>query len=261
MNTIINISNFSKEYLLKKQLLLILLLFCSLTLFSQNKEKSSDSFHVKGAISVTNNGISIIPTFTLGKPAAIVNMSLGTSRLTFEPEFRVSLEGKPWAFIFWGRYKAYKSDKFSLNIGAHPAFAFKTVPLTKDGVTSDYIVSQRYVATEVVPTYHISKDLTLGMYYLYSHGFDFGTIKNTHFVTVNTGISNIEVSNSLRMRISPQVYYLRMNDVDGFYTSTTFTVSKVDNPFSVSVFFNKVIDTNIAASKDFVWNATLTYAF
>nr|WP_314895852.1 hypothetical protein [uncultured Flavobacterium sp.] len=242
-------------------LLLTLVSIKTSVLFSQQLDSPKNDLKFKGAINITNNGISIIPTFSLGKPAAIFNLSVGTSKLTFEPEFRVSLEGKPWTFIFWGRYKAYKSDKFSLNIGAHPAFAFKTIPLTKDGVTSDYIVSQRYVATEVVPTYHISKDLTLGMYYLYSHGFDLGTIKNTHFVTVNTGISNIEVSNSLRMKISPQVYYLRMNDADGFYTSTTFTVSKVDNPISVSVFFNKVIDTNIAASKDFVWNATLTYAF
>ncbi|MFV5696927.1 hypothetical protein ACM55H_01040 [Flavobacterium sp. ZT3R17] len=248
-----------------KILLLIIVFTNTLVLFSQEsnniKNETKDDIKLKGSISVTNNGISIIPTFSLGKPAAIVNLSLGTSRLTFEPEFRVSLEGKPWSFVFWGRYKAYKSDKFSLNIGAHPAFVFKTMPLTKDGVTSDYIVSQRYLATEVVPTYRISKNVTLGMYYLYSHGFDLGTIKNTHFVTVNTGVSNIEVSNSLRMKISPQLYYLRMNDLDGFYSSTTFTVSKVDNPISVSVFFNKVIDTNIKASKDFVWNATLTYAF
>jgi hypothetical protein len=261
MNTIINTSNYPKYNPLKMRLLLILLLFCSLTVFSQNTEKSPDSFHVNGAISITNNGISIIPTFTLGKPAAIFNMSVGTSRLTFEPELRFSLEGKPWSFVFWGRYKAYKSDKFSLNIGAHPAFAFKTIPLTKDGITSDYSVSQRYVATEVVPSYRITKNVTLGMYYLYAHGFDFGSTKNTHFITMNTSISNIEVSNNLRMRISPQVYYLRMNAIDGFYTSTTFTVSKVDNPISFSVFFNKVINTNITASKDFVWNATLAYAF
>jgi hypothetical protein len=248
-----------------KILLLIAIFINTGAIFSQessqtiNKEK--DNIKVKGSFNVTNNGISIIPTFTLGKPAAIVNLSIGTSRLTFEPEFRVSLEGKPWAFIFWGRYKAYKSDKFSLNIGAHPALAFKTVPLTKDGVTSDYIISQRYVATEVAPTYHIAKDITLGMYYLYSHGIDIGTVKNTHFVTMNAGFSNLKVSNSLRMKVSPQVYYLRMNDADGFYTSTTFTASKVNSPISVAVFFNQVIDTDIKASKDFVWNATLSYAF
>lgn len=244
--------------------LLILLFTSSSVLFAQEsnlKNETKDAIKVKGSINVTNNGISIIPTFTLGKPAAIVNLSVGTSRLTFEPEFRVSLEGKPWAFIFWGRYKAYKSDAFTLNIGAHPALAFKTMALTKDGITNDYIVSQRYVATEVVPTYHITKDISLGMYYLYSHGIDIGTVKNTHFVTLNTGFSNIKVSNSLRMKVSPQLYYLIMNDADGFYTSTTFTVSKVNNPISVAVFFNKVIDTDIKASKDFVWNATLSYAF
>jgi hypothetical protein len=248
-----------------KIFLLIAVFINTSVLFSQEsnntKNETKDAIKLKGSISVTNNGISIIPTFSLGKPAAIINLSLGTSRLTFEPEFRFSLEGKPWSFVFWGRYKAYKSDKFSLNIGAHPAFLFKTIPLTKDGITNDYIVTQRYLATEVVPTYRISKDVTLGMYYLYSHGFDIGTINNTHFVTVNSGISNIEVSNNLRMKISPQLYYLRMNDADGFYSSATLTISKVDNPFSFSAFCNKVIDTNIKASKDFVWNATLTYAF
>lgn len=244
-----------------KILLLIIVFINTSVLFSQESNTTKNDIKFKGAISITNNGISMIPTFTLGKPAAIFNFSVGTSRLTFEPEMRFSLEGKPWSFVFWGRYKAYKSNRFSLNIGAHPAFAFKTIPLTKDGVTSDYIVTHRYVATEVVPSYRISKKVTLGMYYLYGHGFDIGSIKNTHFITMNTSISNIEVSNNLRMKINPQVYYLRMNTVDGFYTSSTFTVSKVDNPISVSVFFNKTIDTNITASKDFVWNVSLNYAF
>lgn len=243
------------------KILLLIALFTNTFVFAQESNNTKNEIKIKGAINVTNNGISIIPTFTLGKPAAILDLSIGTSKLTFEPEFRVSLEGKPWSFVFWGRYKVYKSEKFSLNIGAHPSYVFKTIPLTKDGITSSYIVTQRYVGTEVVPTYHVSKDLTLGMYYLYGHGIDSGTIKNTHFVTVNTTISNIEVSNNLRMKISPQLYYLRMNDVDGIYTSTSFTVSKVDNPIAVSLFFNKVINTNITASKDFVWNATLTYTF
>lgn len=251
--------NFTKYTI--KILLLIVAFTNTLVLFSQESNLTKNDIKFKGAISITNNGISMIPTFTLGKPAAIFNLSVGTSRLTFEPEMRFSLEGKPWSFVFWGRYKAYKSTKFLLNIGAHPAFAFKTIPLTKDGVTSDYIVTHRYVATEVVPSYSISKNVTLGMYYLYGHGFDLGTTKNTHFITMNTSISNIEVSNDLRMRISPQVYYLRMDAIDGFYTSTTLTVSKVDNPISVSVFFNKAIDTNIKASKDLVWNTTLAYAF
>lgn len=251
--------------IIKIFVLLIVLFTSTSVLFAQEsnpiKSEIKDDIKFKGSISVTNNGISIIPTFTLGKPAAIVNFSVGTSRLTFEPEFRVSLEGKPWAFIFWGRYKAYKSDAFTLNIGAHPALAFKTIALTKDGLTSNYIVSQRYVAAEVVPNYRITKDISLGMYYLYSHGIDIGTVKNTHFVTLNSGFSNIKVSNSLRMKVSPQLYYLRMNDADGIYTSTTFTVSKVNNPISVALFFNKVIDTDIKASKDFLWNATLTYVF
>ena len=49
--------------------------------------------------SVTNNGVSLIPTFTLGKPAMMINFTVGR-KLTFEPEFRYSLAGKPWANIY-----------------------------------------------------------------------------------------------------------------------------------------------------------------
>jgi hypothetical protein len=240
-------------------LLLTLVLIKTSVLFSQQSDGIKNDLKFKGAINITNNGISMIPTFTLGKPAAIFNMSVGTSKLTFEPELRFSLEGKPWTFIFWGRYKAYKSDKFSLNIGAHPAFSFKTISLIKDGISSNYIVTQRYLATEVVPNYDISKNISLGMYYLYSHGIDKDAVKNTQFIRFNSSISNIKVSNSLRMKMSPQVYYLKMNDKDGFYMSSSLTVSKMNTPVSFSVLLNKAIDTDITASRNFVWNATLTY--
>ncbi|MBP6094755.1 MAG: hypothetical protein KA514_10225, partial [Cytophagaceae bacterium] len=78
---------------------------------------------------ITNNGISVVPIFTLGKPAAIINFTVGR-KFTFEPEFRVSLEGKPWSFIYWFRYKLAKTSKFTWSIGAHPAIIFKTIPVT-----------------------------------------------------------------------------------------------------------------------------------
>nr|MBP6073208.1 hypothetical protein [Flavobacterium sp.]MBP6100608.1 hypothetical protein [Flavobacterium sp.] len=58
-----------------------------------------------GGITVTNNGISLLPTFTLGKPAAIFDFAVKSKRWSFEPQLRFSLEGKPWSFVFWGRYK------------------------------------------------------------------------------------------------------------------------------------------------------------
>ncbi len=75
------------------QKLTVLLFIC---LFSAKAQTADSTFHISGAASVTNNGISLLPMFTLGKPAAIFDLSVGNSRLAFEPQFRFSLEGKPW---------------------------------------------------------------------------------------------------------------------------------------------------------------------
>jgi hypothetical protein len=81
-----------------------LLLFVLLSLFHFSFPQKTDSTkiarHIGGAVTVTNNGISLIPNFTLGKPAAIFDLSVGGKKLSFEPQFRFALEGKPWSFIF-----------------------------------------------------------------------------------------------------------------------------------------------------------------
>ena len=83
--------------LFKKTLLLLALLHLSYLAFSQKTESTQIASHFGGAVTVTNNGISFIPTFTLGKPAVIFDLSMG-KRLSFEPQFRFALEGKPWSF-------------------------------------------------------------------------------------------------------------------------------------------------------------------
>lgn len=72
-------------------------------LFLANGEvhcQSKDStFYFHADLSVTNNGFSIVPAFTLGDPAAFLDMRMGNKRLSFEPQFRYALEGRPWSFI------------------------------------------------------------------------------------------------------------------------------------------------------------------
>lgn len=75
---------------------------------------STEKINYFGAsATITSNGISLLPSFSLGKPAAMFDMKMGR-KLTFEPQFRVSLEGKPWAFIFWWRYKIFSDRKFQI---------------------------------------------------------------------------------------------------------------------------------------------------
>jgi hypothetical protein len=216
--------------------------------------------HFSGTISATNNGISFIPTFTLGKPATIFNLSLGGKKFSFEPELRFALEGRPWSFIFWWRYKLINNNKFKFNLGAHPSLSFKTLESVNNGVITKTITAVRFFATEFVPTYVVSNKLSVGMYYLYSHGLDPAATLHTNFLTLNATLSDIHLTNNIAMRLSPQVYYLKMDDKQGYYTSGVIAFSKKNSPFILSSVANKIINSNIPG-KDFVWNVTLAYTF
>ena len=123
------------------------------------------------------------------------------------------------------------------------------------------MVTRRYLAGELAPNYFLTPTISVGMYYLYSHGLDQGTTRNTHFLTVNSNFSSIRLSNQLFLRVSLQVYYLKLDNQDGFYVTSTVTLAKRNFPLSLSAIVNKVIQTTISGSDDFVWNATVMYAF
>jgi len=244
----------------KSGLLIIVFLLLTHFAFSQNTDSTKVVSHFGGAVTVTNNGISFIPTFSLGKPALIVDLSMGR-KFSFDPQFRFSLDGKPWSFLFWMRYKLLKTDKFSMNLGSHPGLAFKTTSETINGAATEITTVKRYLAGELTPNYFLTKDISIGIYYLYSRGIDNGTTRNTHFLTLNSNFSDIRITKQYYLKFTPQVYYLKMDQQDGFYVTSALTLANRKIPFSISTMFNKIIETKITASKNFVWNVSLVYSF
>lgn len=240
---------------------LIVLLHFFVPAFSQTGDSTETISHFSGSISVTHNGISLVPTFSLGKPAAIFLVSVGGKRLSFEPDLRFALEGKPWSFLFWWRYKVVPSGKFRLTVGAHPALNFRTMRLPVNGDSADVIVARRFLAGEIVPNYLLSKNVSVGVYYLFSRGFDINVPRNSHFITINSSISNIKLPGELYMKITPQFYYLKQDARDGFYFTSSMSLAKKNFPLSVSAIINKTLSGNILGSKNFVWNTSLVYSF
>lgn len=224
----------------------------------QDKEPFLDDF--RGTASVTHNGISLVPSFSLGEPAAIFDLKFTKGRLSFEPDMRFALEGKPWSFLFWFRYKAIEKGPFSLRIGAHPAMNFRTVSVIRDGQAEELIESRRYLAAEIAPNYKLSEKTSVGMYYLRGQGFDEG-VKTTNFIVLNASFTNLYISEQLYFNISPQAYYLTTDDDQGYYVVGFITLVKTDFPLSISAILNKAIDTEIVPEDDFTWNISLNYSF
>jgi hypothetical protein len=243
----------------KNTILVVVLLLIALFSFSQKSDTAKKITHFSGSVSVTNNGLSLVPTFSLGEPAALVNLSIGGKKFSFEPDMRFALEGKPWSFRFWARYKLLKTEKFAITLGSHPALNFKTITSTVDG--RETIVVRRFLAGEFSPNYFFTKNISIGVYYVYAYGFDQGTPKNNHFVTLNSNFSNIKLPFNFLIKFIPQFYYLKQDERDGYYFTSEFHLAKKNFPFSFSSIINKAIESNIIGSEDFVWNISLIYSF
>lgn len=229
--------------------------------FAQKPDSLRIPNNFSGAVTVTTKGISTVPNLTLGKPAAIFDLSLGKRNLTFEPQLRFALEGRPWSFLFWWRYKLVNAGKLRVSVGAHPALSFKTTATETGGVTEKTTKVYRYLAAELSPSYFLSKNASIGMYYLYSRGIEKILTRNTNLVAVRGNISNIKISNQLFLGLYPQIYYLKMDEHNGFYLNSSITLVKSNFPVSLSAMFNKRIKSDIPADNDFIWNVSLRYAF
>ena len=87
------------------------------------------------------------------------------------------------------------------------------------------------------------------------------TAKTSNFLTFNAILSNVKLTKNYYLRIIPQVYYLKMDEKDGYYVTSSFTLSNKNHPFSLSSIINKVIKTEMSGSKNFNWNLSLIYSF
>jgi hypothetical protein len=243
-----------------RRALLLALLSVAHPALAQSPDGTERHADVAGSATITSKGISLIPTFTLGKPAAIFDLAIRNGNLSFEPQFRLALEGKPWSFIFWWRYRPPSGEKVHLGIGAHPAVVFRTMTVSTNGVQRELIVAARYLAGELSPSYSLASNLRVGAYYLYSYCLEQDAVKNTHFVALRVNLTNVKIADPYSVEIAPQLYYLRMDGREGVYFNSGLTLATRTMPLSISATVNKTIWTGIAAGEDFLWNLSLSYS-
>ena len=243
-----------------KALVFIICTGSFVSVLAQNAVKQDKVKFFTGSATVTTKGLSTFPNLTLGKPAAIFDLSMGTKKFRFEPIFRFALEGKPWGFIFWCRYELLNTEKFQFKIGAHPAFSFKSITVSQDGATKEILRAQQYFAGELAPVFKVSKNFTLGPYYIYARGLEKDIVRNSNFISFRVNISNISLIDKYFMRFMAQAYYLQLDNIDGTYVNSTLALNRRKFPFSLSSSVNKTIQSKIPG-KGFLWNINLTYSF
>jgi hypothetical protein len=244
------------------KILITALLSAALLSFTNVRAQTKDStLFFRSALSVTQNGFSFIPSFSLGKPAVIFEPSVGNKRLSFEPQFRFAMEGKPWSFIFIYRYKIIDRNKFQLTVGGHiPAIVFGNDSIVANGVRKDFIIARRFIAGELMPNYQLTKNTNIGLMYLQGHGFQKDATQNTWFLGLRSSISNIQLSERFFARFAPMVFFLKTDADAGYYFTYTFTLAAKKFPISIQHILNRAIQSEIQAKK-FDWNISLVYSF
>ena len=211
-------------------------------------------------VTAQTKGISTIPNLTLGKPAAIFDMKIGR-KLTFEPQFRFALTGKPWAMVFWWRYNPTISKKLRMIFSTNYSFSYKTITVASSGEPQEIIRTTRYLVGSIEPIYQVSKHIDIGLYLFYNYGIEKFITRNTWMFSFRPGFSNIHVTKNIAARINPEIYYLKMDNTDGVYLNARFSLSKKNFPLAITGLINKSLKSNIPSEYDFLWNAGLSYTF
>lgn len=250
--------NSIQTFSLKK--IFLLFLFCNGFVFAQKTDslKKTEPLQASANIQITNNGVSLFPNLMLGKPAAIINLTVGKKHIFFEPELRWRLNGEPWSYIFWLRYRPKRTEHFSWHVGGHPSYVVRPSQVTINGKTENRWISQRYLAAEFVPVWHQSPKFSLGLHLLASKGLDSYAIKKSTYVSIQPRFPNIGISKNYYLGFFPQVFHLTLDNKKGVYYSQMLSFNRKKLPVYVSSIFTYKIKSTIAGD-NVVWNVGLNY--
>lgn len=241
---------------------LLLMVSISHSLFAQNEDSSAPKINnFTAAVTIQSKGISTIPNLTLGKPAIVFDMKLGR-KLTFEPQFRFALDGKPWAMVFWWRYYETIGNKFKLTYHTNYSLSYKSInSYTSSGTSQNLIRATRYLVGAIEPNYRINKYIGVGMYLFYNYGIESFITRNTYMVSFRPTFSNIPITKNVVVVIAPEIYSLIMDKNNGVFFNSRFLISKKNFPLAISGLINKPLKSTIPSEYDFLWNVGLSYTF
>jgi hypothetical protein len=227
----------------------------------QSPDSTSQIVSFSGSIGITNNGFSIIPTFSLNSPATIMNFSWRKNKFSFDPDFRLVPDASKGGLLFWFRYRLIEQKKFQLRIGIHPAFTLVKRQVVENGTSSEITEMLRFAAGELVSTYQIKPKWGVSAMFLHGSGLQLHGPQNTDVLFLSTNFSDIHLGKDIRFQFIPMIFFLRTDGFTGNYLSATGILSHKKSPFSIQSTLNQTITSNIPGNENFMWNVMFAYNF
>jgi hypothetical protein len=236
-------------------------LFLIKTSFAQTVDSTNNTTTFSGSVGFTNNGFSIIPTFSLNHSAFVANLSLRKNKFSFEPDIRLVPNAEKGGLIWWLRYRLVDNKKFGFRIGAHPALTLIRRTDTEQGVTKEITEMLRFLAFEAVPSYQFNKKFGVSAMYLQGNALQKHGPQLTRVLFLNANITHIGLSKNLYFNLFPSIYFLYTDGYRGDYLTVTGAFFHKKLPFSLQSTINQTFKSDIPGNRDFMWNVTLNYNF
>ena len=213
-----------------------------------------------GQIQITNNGISSVPAFSLGKPAGQAFLSLRKGKFSYDPEMACSFNLHPWYINNWFRYRIV-DKKLEFRTGVNGTLFFSDQQISDSSTSGVVIKTQRYVTLELAMGYHVTRSFFVSLLYWNAWGFDQPLI-NGHYISMsavytgNTGIPHIKFTTA------NQVFIINYTGLtDGLFISSQIDISHDKFPISCFIQGVQPLSTNISPYPGLKWNFGVNYVF
>jgi hypothetical protein len=244
-----------------KHLLHTLFLLIPFTALSQEKKDSTKKMLIKvsGNIQVTNNGISPVPAFSLGKPAIMTVFTIKKGNVSFSPEFNYGIDGKPWSSNNWLRVQ-FPLKKLTFRTGINWSLFFKRTMVTENNQTFEVQRANKYLETEIAMFYKISEKTSLNFIWWHDNGIDIDAVRYGNFYSISASFNKILNSKTFNLDFRPNFFYLE-NAIpfEGTFISGIGIISYKNCPFNISV--QGVQPIWVKPATDFNWNVGLNWGF
>lgn len=214
-----------------------------------------------GVITLTSNGISQIPAYSLDKPAISAFFYLKLKRFSYEPDINYGVDGRPWGMGNSFMYLVLDRKKLKFKSGLALGLAFSYPELLQDGVLVKINKSERYLIAKLLPSYVISEKMTLGVNYWYARNLERKSIRTINFLSAALSIAHVSLIRKIYFSVLPQIFYLDVDGDDGLFFSPTAAIGVKDFPLYLSSQVNTTIYQNMTSDPGFKWNVALNYMF
>jgi hypothetical protein len=246
----------------KSIFLFCLLVVASIGYAQEKKDTTHTAFQFSGNLTFTTNGISPIPAFSLGKPAVLVNLSLKNKKFSYNPEMAFSIQGVPWFFNNFFRYKLIEKPKFEFRTGVNWAISYSYPIVNQKCVERTIARGERFLWLELMPRYTFSKKIAISSITFSGYNFEPGSVKRINYLSIIGNFTRLPISKNFYCNIFPQFFYLNLDGTtDGFFVSGMMGIGHTKLPLVVSTQINSTLTTNISPDPGFKWNVSLSYSF